>query len=885
MGDLRSMLNPKAVALIGASDEEGSIGCAILKNLLSSKHRQILAVNPNRKQAFGLDCYPSIGDIGKPVDCAVIATPAASVPDAVEQCGKAGAEGTIIISAGFREAGAEGKRLEDRLVEIRNRYGLRIIGPNCLGVMLPHIGLNATFLKTNPQPGNLAFISQSGALGDAIVDWGANSNIGFSLFVSLGSMIDVDFGDLIDLVQDDYFTKSIMIYMEHVGNAKKFISSARGFARNKPIVVLKPGRLRESATALMAHTGLDIGDDRVYDAAFKRVGIVRVKETRDLFDTCGVLVSRDLPRGPRLAIVTNSGSVGILANDALVELQGQLARLSAESLRELSMVLPSPYFENNPIDIQGDANIERYAKAIDVCLNDTGVDGVLVAYTPRAEVEPDRLAQAITEMAAKTRKPIIAIWMGGEYAYKGKKVFFEKSIPVYDTPEEAVRAYLYMYSYQRNTRFLNETPDELSVNQGRLKNYLKVIVHNTMRNGLFSLPPEQTMDLLKNYGIPVAKTSVANSAEEAVVAARQMGFPVALRLVAGDGHTEKDMVTGIRSEGGTREGYNTLAHTAGHGRSDLSRVQVAVQKMPEDIDHEFLLRVNKDIDFGSAIFFGHYTGRGGVDGSGYSVGLPPLNQVLARGLIEDIGLNALAQHDDDALQSIWRQLEELLVSCSNVITDFPEMAAMELAPIALSMGKVSVLDARIHLERDYVAGASKYPHLVITPYPAQYVIPWALKDGTEVIIRPIRAEDEPLAREMIASLSEETLRVRFFVIREITHKMLMQFCNVDYDKEMAFVAELKDGAKKMLIGGGRLIIEPGFERGQFAVLIHDDFHGKGLGEKLLDILIGVAQERGLKEVYAIVLSENEKMLRVCRKMGFTPHLLPDGITRVSLSLG
>ena len=565
MGDLRSMLNPKAVALIGASDEEGSIGCAILKNLLSSKHRQILAVNPNRKQAFGLDCYPSIGDIGKPVDCAVIATPAASVPDAVEQCGKAGAEGTIIISAGFREAGAEGKRLEDRLVEIRNRYGLRIIGPNCLGVMLPHIGLNATFLKTNPQPGNLAFISQSGALGDAIVDWGANSNIGFSLFVSLGSMIDVDFGDLIDLVQDDYFTKSIMIYMEHVGNAKKFISSARGFARNKPIVVLKPGRLRESATALMAHTGLDIGDDRVYDAAFKRVGIVRVKETRDLFDTCGVLVSRDLPRGPRLAIVTNSGSVGILANDALVELQGQLARLSAESLRELSMVLPSPYFENNPIDIQGDANIERYAKAIDVCLNDTGVDGVLVAYTPRAEVEPDRLAQAITEMAAKTRKPIIAIWMGGEYAYKGKKVFFEKSIPVYDTPEEAVRAYLYMYSYQRNTRFLNETPDELSVNQGRLKNYLKVIVHNTMRNGLFSLPPEQTMDLLKNYGIPVAKTSVANSAEEAVVAARQMGFPVALRLVAGDGHTEKDMVTGIRSEGGTREGYNTLAHTAGHG--------------------------------------------------------------------------------------------------------------------------------------------------------------------------------------------------------------------------------------------------------------------------------------------------------------------------------
>ena len=882
MGDLMRMFNPATVALIGASDRKDSIGTAILGNLLQTKYREIFAVNPNRETASGIMCHKTVADIGRHIDLAIIATPAETVPGIVEECGKAEVEGAIIISAGFRETGEKGRKLEERIREMRNKYGVRVLGPNSLGAIMPNIGLNATFLKTNPQPGSIAFISQSGALGEAIVDWGMSNHIGFSSFISLGSTVDVDSGDLIDFLQDDYHTKSIAIYMEHAGNAKKFISAAKTYARNKPIVVLKPGRFAESADALISHTGVGAGDDRVYDAVFRRAGLIRVKEIRDLFDATRVLLSRNQPKGPRLAIVTNSGSIGIIAADTLCELKGHLATLSPGSLKELRSVLPSHALPANPVDMLGDANMDRYINTLTVCLMDPGVDGVLVTYTPRAEVEPDELALAIGRLSVQTGKPIIAVWMGGQLSGRGREILTEQNIPVYETPEDAVRAYMYMYNYHRNMELLNETPEELPMNEGRLRNYLKAIVRNTIAEGARMMPVEEATGFLKDYGISVPRTSVAKNSDEAIRAAREIGYPVVLRSIARDDSSTKNVVTGLAADTDVRKAYNLLAQTARDSAPGGSGARMVVQKTLENIDHTFTLKARRDNGFGTVLFFGRLE-KGLNAPTGFSVGLPPLNNTLARGLLEDAGVTTLLQADGERGESALRHLEEILVCFSNMVTDFPEIAVIDAHPIAVSNGRAYALSVRILLEKNTAPRTSRYPHLVISPYPTRYTIPWALRDGTRVTIRPVRTEDAPLVRQMMAELSEETLRVRFFVLSEVSSKMLMQICNVDYDKELTFVAETADGAKR-IIGGARLIMDSDFANGQFALLLHDDFQGKGLGQKLLDIMIGVAEERGIKGIYGLVLTENEKMLRVCKKMGFKSTRLQDGLTRVRLRL-
>jgi acetyltransferase len=873
MGDIRKMFNPGTIALIGASETEGTLGRAILENLLLSKDREVFAVNPARKHVLALECFPSITDIGKHIDLAVIATPASSVPAVVEACGKTKVEGLIIVSAGVKQTLEEWSLLKQRIRETGKDYGVRIIGPGSPGIILPNIDLNASVLKIHPMTGGTAFISQSRALGTAILDWGVSNHIGFSMFVGFGSMIDVDFSDVIDYLQDDYLTRNIMLYMEKVGNARRFISAARSFARNKPIVVLKPGR----------GTGKADVQDRIYDAVFRRVGLVRVKQTEDLFDTTQLLVSKSMPRGPRLAVVTNSSGVGVIAQDALMELEGKLAELSDETLEELGTILPRRWSRRNPVDILDDADVERYTKTVNACLRDPGVDGLLVAYIPLMGIPSEEVAKAIVELARQTWKPIIASWMGGSFARKGIEVLEENNIPVYETPEEAVNAYLYMYSYHRNIEFLNETPEELYLSQGRLTNYLKAIVRNAVKKGISLLPVEETLGFLKNYGISTVHTVVVRSRQEAAKMGKAVGYPVILKTAAHGTRQVKTRITGIVSDEAVKDAYDTLTGAFHDTFPDAPLPEVMLQGVLEDIESEWMLRTRKDPDFGSIILFERHL-KEPKTRAGFSVGLPPLNQTLARGILEEANVDAFLPGSEEERAMPLRRLEELIMCVSNLITDFPEIAGMQIGPIALAGNTVFVLNAAITIEKDYKGDGSLYPHLVITPYPARYVIPWTLKDGTDVIIRPIRPEDEPLAREMLSTLSEETLRVRFFVVMEITHRMVMQFCNIDYDREMAFVAELKEGTQKKIIGGGRLIIEPDFKSGQFAVLIHDDYQRQGLGEKFLDITIGMAQERGLEEVYGLVLTENEKMLRVCRKMGFRSSLLPDGITRVSLSL-
>lgn len=888
MHTLKELFDPRSVALIGASEREGSVGRTVLENLLGAKdRRKIFPVNPKAEIVLGQKSYPHIGSIPEPVDLAVISTPAPSVPAIVDACGKEGVSGLVIISAGFRETGEEGKRLEDEIEKTRRRYGMRIIGPNCLGFIRPGIGLNATFIKATPEQGKIAFISHSGALGSAILDWAMDAGIGFSMFVSLGSMIDVDFGDLIDFLGTDPATRSILIYMEGVGQAKKFMSAARGFARTKPIIILKPGRFQESAKAAHSHTGALTGDDEVYDAAFKRAGVVRVEGIDDLFSAASVLDSKHLPRGARLVIVTNAGGPGAITTDWLIGQGGQLAALSEETLNDLNSFLPSYWSHGNPVDVLGDADVDRYHKAMDICLDDPNVDGMLLIYTPQGMVKPKGLAEGISELAKKAWKPLLTTFMGGSAVAEAREIFIANNIPTYDTPEKAVRTYMAMHRYQRNLDLLYQTPAELPVNQAPPKNSLKALVRSICRRSRYALTEEESKRFLVNYNIPTAMTRLARSLDEALNLAHDMSYPVALKIVSPEILHKSDVggvVLNVRSDQELTERYEALISHISEVLPQATITGVSVQQMVGHVDYEVILGAKKDKDWGSVILFG----MGGVGTEifrDFSIGLPPLNQTLARRLMEETRVFKMLKGYRGRQPADLKRLEQIVVTFSEMIVDFPEIDEMDINPIAISRGTPIALDARIVIDPDCIEYIPPYPHLVITPYPSRYVIPWILEDGIAVILRPIRPEDEPLEHSMLETLSPDTVRGRFFQsIKNLSHAELTRFCNIDYDREMALVAELREGRHRRLIGVSRLIMDPDLRSGEFAVLIHDDYQNKRLGSKLLDMLIGIAMEKHMQSIYGIVLSDNKRMLYICYKAGFTATLLPEGLTRVELDL-
>ncbi|MEM3807854.1 MAG: bifunctional acetate--CoA ligase family protein/GNAT family N-acetyltransferase [Nitrososphaerota archaeon] len=875
LGSLERMFNPKVVALIGATDKEGSVGLALLKNLLKNNgDREIYPVNPNRESVLGIKCYPSIKDVPEHVDLAVIATPAKTVPKIVEECGEAGVEGVVIVSAGFRETGEEGRKLEEEIKRIKERYGLRVLGPNCLGFIRPPIGLNSTFLLKDPAPGQIAFISQSGALGSAILDWAVSAHIGFSMFISLGSMVDIDFGDLIDFLGQDPYTRSILIYMESVGNAKKFMSAARGFARNKPIIVLKPGKHQTGARAALSHTGSMAGSFEVYRAAFRRVGVVRVDEIEDLFNCASVLDSRNLPAGPRLAVITNAGGPGVIAADAIAENGGVLAQLSETTIETLNSVLPPYWSRGNPVDVLGDADINRYLIALKTCLADPNVDGVIIIYTPQGAARPLELAEEVVEIVRESMraKPVLTVWMGGDEVQEARQLFHKNDIPTYDTPEDAVKTYIYMYKYKRNLELLYETPVDLPIDPAPPKNFLKILIRRILSEGRVVLTPDESDKFLDAYGIPRPKGELATNLSEALSIASKIGYPVALKIVSPDIIHKTDIggvIIDINSDSELRAAYLKLIDTVKSKAPDAKIKGVYVQQMIKSSNYELILGSKKDPDFGTAIMFG----TGGIATEvfrDFSIGLPPLNQVLARRLMEETKIyNSLVHGMRGKPPADIKKLEEIIVRFSNLIVDFPEIKEADINPLSVTDDSIYAIDFRIILDPEGVDSPEPYRHLVITPYPTKYVTLWRLKDGREVLLRPIRPEDEPLEYELIKGLSEETSRFRFFqVIREVTHEMLVRFCNIDYDREMAIIAEYNKDGKKRNVGVGRLIIEPDRKRGEFAVLVADDFQGKGLGTKLTDMLIEIALEKGLHSIYGIVLPENTKMIGLCKKLGF-----------------
>ncbi|MEM3377850.1 MAG: GNAT family N-acetyltransferase [Candidatus Bathyarchaeia archaeon] len=889
--NLDKIFNPKSVAIIGASDEEGSVGYSIVKNLTQLGYAgKVYFVNPGKPKILEMKTYEAIEQIPEHVDLAVIAAPAKTVPDVVEQCGRAGVKGAIIVSAGFRELGTEDRALEHKLLAARKKYGIRIIGPNCIGVICPRINLNATFLDKMPKPGKVAFITQSGALGSAILDWAIHKNIGFSNFVSVGSMIDVDFGDLIDYFGTDPQTRSILMYMENLTEARKFMSAARHFARTKPIIVVKAGKFRESAKTAATHVGLLSSEDAIYEAAFKRAGIVRVEEIEDLFNTAEVLGNQPLPKGSNVAIITNAGSLGAMATDALIAKGGMLAELSKKTIDALNDTLPPFWSKGNPIDILGDAAAERYRAALEACLNDENVDGILVIFTQQSMSDAVEIAENIVELVQSKmyqNKTILTNFMGYGTVQEANRIFSENNIPTYSTPEHAIKAYMYMYQYKRNLELIYETPEELPVDAAPPKRPIITILRNAAMENRELLTEVEAKKILEYFNFPVIKTAFAASADEAVTYAKQMGYPVALKIASTQVVYKANgggIILNVNSDAEVRQAFESIMQWAKESQDNANILGVTVQPMVRHGGYEVIIGGKKDPTFGPAILFG----MGGVGAElfkDYSIGLPPLNTTLIRRMLEETKVYQLLKGYKNFPPANFKLLEEILLLLSQLLIDFPQLKEVDI-PLYISEKEALILDARMAIDKEAVFKKFEpHEHLVISPYPKKYETLWTLRNGQEVLLRPIKPEDEPLWLEMFQSFSEESIRYRFFqVIKDTPHEVRVRYCNIDYDREIAIVAELTEEGRRKILGVARLSIEPDGKSGELAFIVSDKWQGLGLGTKMVDYVLEIAKEMGVETVYAIMLPDNKRALSLTQKMGFTLEYLSDGTVKGVLNL-
>ncbi len=896
---LAALFSPRSVAVIGASERPGSVGRTLLWNLIQSPFGgTVYPVNPRHHSVLGVRCCASVTEVPEPVDLAVIATPAASVPERVAECVAAGVRAAIVISAGFREVGAEGLALEARLMAAVRGSGLRLLGPNCLGLMNPRLGLNATFAPGLAAPGHVGFLSQSGAICTAVLDWSRRRGVGFSAFVSMGSMLDVGWGDLITVLGDDPDTHSIVIYMEAIGDARAFLSAAREVALTKPIVLIKGGRSAEAARAAASHTGALAGSDAVLEAALRRCGVLRVDRLSDLFDLADVLAKQPhRPAGPRLTIVTNAGGPGVLATDALVLSGGQLAPLADETLAALDQVLPAQWSRANPIDILGDADPARYAAAVEIAMADPGSDGLLVILTPQAMTDPTATARRLRELAARSTKPLVASWMGGEEVAEGVDLLNRAGIATNDYPDAAARLFNALWRYSYNLRGIYETPallpadaDPQRAASGRQA--AAQLLAAAIAEGRQLLSELEAKQVLACYGIPALETRLARTAAEAVSAAEAIGYPVVLKLHSTT-ISHKSDVGGVwldlASPDAVRQAFEAMALAIPARCGPDAFAGVTVQPMLRRSGAlELIVGTSLDPQFGPVILFG----SGGTLVEVHrdsAVALPPLNSTLARRLMEQTRVYGALQGVRGTPPADLEALEQLLVRLSRLALEQPAIAAVDLNPLLVLPGDAQrplvALDARIVLQP--AEGATcPLPRPAIRPYPSQYVRPWQLRDGTAVMIRPIRPEDEPLVVAFHRTLSEESVYYRYFHMmslqHRIAHERLVRICFTDYDRELALVVErgAAGGADQALLAVGRVSRLHGCNDAEFSMLVSDPFQQQGLGTELLAQLLRIGRDEGIDRVTAVILRENGAMQRVCRKLGFQLQAAPDGVQAV-----
>jgi acetyltransferase len=884
---LDALFNPRCVAVIGASERAGSVGRTLLWNLLRSPFGgTVYPVNPRRHSVLGVHCFASVAEVPEPVDLAVIATPAPGVPEVVAACVAAGVRAAIVISAGFREVGPEGEALEGRLRDALRGSGMRLLGPNCLGLMNPRIGLNASFAPSQAEAGHVGFLSQSGAICTAVLDWSRRQKVGFSAFVSMGSMLDVGWGDLITELGDDPATRSIVIYMEAIGDARSFLSAAREVALTKPIVLIKGGRSAEAARAAASHTGALAGSDAVLEAALRRCGVLRVERLSDLFDLAELLAKQpSRPAGPRLAILTNAGGPGVLATDALVLSGGELASLDPATVAALDAVVPPHWSRSNPIDILGDADPERYGRAIDIALADPNSDGLLVILTPQAMTDPTATAMRLRELAARSSKPLVASWMGGEEVAAGEDLLNQAGIATNDYPDAAARLFTALWRYSYNLRGIYETP-ALVPEQGATGEGVAVL-QRAQAQGRELLSEVEAKQVLASAGIPVVETRQAGSAEEAVAAADAIGYPVVLKLHSAT-ITHKSDVGGVRLDlagpEAVADAYRAMAAAVTERCGPEAFGGVSVQPMvSRHTGIELIVGSSLDAQFGPVILFG--SGGTLVEVQHASaVALPPLNTTLARRLMEQTRVYRALQGVRGGPPADLAALEQLLVRLSQLVLEQPAIREIDINPLLVlpsdSQRPLVALDARILIQP--LAGAScGLPRPAIRPYPSEYVRPWRLRDGTAVTIRPIRPEDEPLVVAFHRTLSEESVYFRYFHMMSlqyrIAHGRLVRICFTDYDRELALVVDRQAPAsgEHALLAVGRLSRLHGSNAAEFSMLVSDAYQKQGLGTELLGQLLRIGRDEGIDRVTAEILHENDAMQRVCRKLGFQLRTTPE----------
>ena len=885
---LKAIFHPRSVAVIGATEKPASVGRTVLRNLLEQPSgATIFPINPGRSNVLGIRCYPSIASVGEAVDMAVVVTPAATVPDVLRECEQAGVRGAVVISAGFAETGADGQQREQKIREVLASGTMRLVGPNCLGVMNPRTGLNATFAQSSALPGNIAFLSQSGALCTAILDWSRRENVGFSGFVSVGSMLDVSWGDLIYHFGDDPYTSSILIYMESIGDARSFLSAAREVALRKPIIIIKPGHTEAARKAAQSHTGSLTGSDEVFEAAFRRCGILRVDTIGELFDMAEVLSKQPRPRGPRLAVVTNAGGAGVLATDALLANGGQLAPVSQDTRDALNKFLPKAWSHDNPVDTLGDASPDMYVKALEIVSRDPNCDAVLSILAPQGMTDPERSASLLSKAAESITKPLLASWMGGARMQLAANVLNEAKIPTFEYPDDAARSFASMWRYSSNLQALYEAPEftgELPQDGPRR---VAAIIADAQKKNRTILTEHESKQILAAYELPVTPSKIARSIDEAVTAADALGYPVVLKL-----HSET--VTHKSDRGGVRLNLRDAdavraAFTAikEEFEKDNSFNGVTVQPMVKSSGFELILGSSADPQFGPVMVFG-------LGGQLVEVlrdrahALPPLTTTLALRLMENTRILQALKGVRGNKPVDLEKLQELLVRFSELVIENPRIADIEINPLLATPEDIIALDARVILHPASINDVD-LPRPAIRPYPSQYVSKWQSNDGQSFTLRPIRPDDESLMVDFHHQLSDTSVYMRFFLPLKldfrVSHERLFTKCFIDYDREIAIVAEYQDEeGNRRMAGIGRLIRKHSDNTAEVAFLVADKFQNRGLGTQLLERMIDIAKKEGISGLEGATLSDNYGMKDMFARAGFRFSPPEDGVVTAVLSL-
>lgn len=898
---LSSLFSPRSVAIFGASERPEAVGTTVLANLLAGRfHGVLFPINPKREHVQGMLCYPDVASIGKTVDLAVVATPAPTVAGILDQCGKAGTRRAIVISAGFGEAGPEGKELERQVLEVARRHNMRFLGPNCLGLMRPSVGFNATFGKSPALPGELALISQSGALCTAILDWAESQQVGFSTVVSTGAAADVDFGEILDFLAADPVTRSILLYIEGIRDARRFLGSLRPAARMKPVIVMKPGRHPAASKAAVSHTGALVGADDVFDAALERAGVVRVNTIQDLFSAARTLSGGLKVAGKRLAIVTNGGGPGVIAADAVSEQEMVITDLLPETIAALDKVLPPHWSKGNPVDVLGDAGPDRYKAAVRLTLEDPNADGMLVMLTPQAMTDPEGIARVIVETWKSSdnvaRKPLIACWMGRKNVDSGHRLFTEAGIPSFHTPEAAVTAFAQLWHYERNQELLLEVPGPLTNAASPRLEEAQAIVDGALSEGRTQLSQVEGKALLSAFHIPVAEVRKATTAEEAAAAGQQLGFPVVMKIDSPNLSHKSDVggvELNLRTADQVATAFTTMMQNvrAKAPQAELHGV-IIERQWSKAHTRELLVGVIRDPIFGPAITFG-WGGTTVEVMKDRAICLPPLNSVLIRRMISRTRVARLLGPFRNQPPVDTKLLESVLLRLSELVCEMPQVTEMEINPLSCDESSACALDVRVFLTGDSHGRGDMLPgrffsHMAIPPFPKHLEKTETLQDGTQIRIRPIRPEDAEMERRFVRDLSEEAKYLRYMrTFHELSPEDLERSTQIDYDREMAFLATIMDDGKELELGIARYSINPDGETCEFGIVVKDEWQGRGVGTILMQTLMDEAKTKEIKRIEGQVLAGNYNMLSLMKTLGFRidPSAeSPDDVKQVSVEL-